>query len=60
MPDLDRDDTVLVMCKGGYRSSIACSLLQRAGLKRVVNVIGGFDAWNKAGLPVVTEDVIAA
>jgi rhodanese-related sulfurtransferase len=39
---------------------IACSLLQRAGLENVVNVVGGFDAWRQAGLPVkvaVAENV---
>jgi rhodanese-related sulfurtransferase len=33
---------------------IACSLLRRAGIENVVNLIGGFDAWRKAGLPVET------
>jgi hydroxyacylglutathione hydrolase len=60
LPDFDRSGTVFVMCKGGYRSSIACSLLQRAGFKDVINVIGGFDAWSKAGLPVVAEQVVTA
>ena len=35
-----------VHCKGGYRSMIASSLLQRAG-RNVINVIGGYDAWEK-------------
>jgi rhodanese-related sulfurtransferase len=33
---------------------IASSLLQRAGFKHVVNVVGGFDAWQAAKLPFVT------
>ena len=49
---LDRDRPIAVHCKGGYRSAIAASLLQRAGFPRVVNVTGGFDAWKAAGLPV--------
>jgi hydroxyacylglutathione hydrolase len=51
---------VAIHCEGGYRSMIACSLLQRAGLENVVNVAGGFDAWRRAGLPVkvaVAENV---
>ena len=36
-----------VHCKSGYRSMIAASLLQRAG-HDVINVIGGFDAWDQA------------
>ena len=49
--DLDRERILAVHCKGGYRSSIACSLLQRAGFPQVMNVIGGFDAWLACGLP---------
>src|SRR6476619_6693626 len=59
-PELDPSAPVAVHCQGGYRSMIACSLLQRAGLKGVMNVVGGFDAWRQAGLPVdvpVTESV---
>jgi rhodanese-related sulfurtransferase len=33
---------------------IAASLLQRAGFRNVLNVIGGFDAWQQAKLPFVT------
>jgi rhodanese-related sulfurtransferase len=33
---------------------IACSLLRRAGVENVINVIGGFDAWRNAGFRVET------
>jgi rhodanese-related sulfurtransferase len=36
---------------------IACSLLERAGYGKVMNVEGGFDAWQAASLPVVVEQV---
>ncbi len=49
--ELDRHTPVAVHCKGGYRSSIACSLLQRAGFDQVMNLTGGFDAWRACGLP---------
>jgi rhodanese-related sulfurtransferase len=39
---------------------IACSLLQRAGFQNVVNVSGGFDAWQQAKLPVVIEKPVEA
>jgi glyoxylase-like metal-dependent hydrolase (beta-lactamase superfamily II)/rhodanese-related sulfurtransferase len=48
---LDHDRPIAVHCKGGYRSAIACSLIQRAGFENVMNVIGGFDAWLACGLP---------
>jgi glyoxylase-like metal-dependent hydrolase (beta-lactamase superfamily II)/rhodanese-related sulfurtransferase len=51
--DLKRDQPVAVHCKSGYRSSIATSLLKRAGFTQVMNVIGGFDAWQTCGLPVI-------
>ncbi len=54
LPALDNTRPIAVQCAGGYRSSIACSLLQRAGYD-CRNIIGGFDAWKKAGLPVVTD-----
>ncbi len=52
LPTLDPRTPLAVHCKSGYRSMIACSMLQRAGFENVTNVIGGFDAWDKAGLPV--------
>jgi hydroxyacylglutathione hydrolase len=54
-PEMDREALIAVHCKGGYRSIIAASLLQRAGFENVVNVVGGFDAWQEAKLPVINE-----
>jgi len=49
-----------VHCKSGYRSMIACSLLQRAGFQNVINVVGGLDGWQQAGLPVVSGTPVEA
>jgi glyoxylase-like metal-dependent hydrolase (beta-lactamase superfamily II)/rhodanese-related sulfurtransferase len=49
--DLEREKPIVVHCKSGYRSSIAGSLIQRAGFENVMNLIGGFDAWRACGLP---------
>jgi glyoxylase-like metal-dependent hydrolase (beta-lactamase superfamily II)/rhodanese-related sulfurtransferase len=59
-PEIDANATIAVHCKGGYRSMIACSLLQRAGYRNVLNVIGGFDAWQEAKLPVLLEKPVVA
>lgn len=59
-PEIDRDAPVAVHCKGGYRSMIACSLLQRAGFHNVTNVVGGFDAWQQAKLPIVSDKPVNA
>lgn len=48
---LDTSRPVAVHCKGGYRSMIAASLLQSAGFRQVVNIVGGFDAWRACNLP---------
>ena len=48
--ELQRDKLLVVHCKGGYRSSIATSILRRAGFRDVANLTGGYDAW-KALMP---------
>jgi len=60
LPATDGERPVAVHCKGGYRSMIACSLLERAGHRNVINVAGGFDAWHAAGLPEVAEQLAKA
>jgi hydroxyacylglutathione hydrolase len=37
---------IAIICATGHRSTIAASLLQAAGFKRVYNVMGGMAAWN--------------
>lgn len=44
---------VVLHCQGGGRSSIAASLLQARGVKEVVNLAGGFAAWERAAKPVI-------
>jgi hydroxyacylglutathione hydrolase len=58
--ELDPHKLVVVHCKGGYRSSIAASLLRRAGYENVANLIGGFDAWKAANLPTAAPDTVNA
>lgn len=43
---------MLVLCQEGYASSLAAESLLRLGLARATDVIGGFQAWQQAGLPV--------
>jgi rhodanese-related sulfurtransferase len=55
-PDRDRDlarrDLKLILiCNEGYQSSLAAGTLTRFGLN-ATDVIGGFQAWRKADLPV--------
>ena len=60
LPQLDTDATIAVHCKSGYRSMIAASLLKRAGYRGVINVIGGFDAWEQAKLPTTATAAVGA
>lgn len=48
----DAGTRVIVMCRQGFSSSLAAASLQRLGLRRATDVIGGFEAWREAGLPV--------
>jgi hydroxyacylglutathione hydrolase len=59
-PEMDRNEPTAVHCKSGYRSMIATSLLHRAGFKNVINVTGGFDAWQHQKLPSVSATPVRA
>lgn len=54
-----RDPTLLgvrgplvLMCAQGYQSSLAAATLQRLGVASATDMVGGFEAWRAAGLPV--------
>jgi hydroxyacylglutathione hydrolase len=55
---LPKDRPLLVYCAGGYRSSIAASLLQRSGFDQVAEIAGGIAGWEAAKLPVQTAQVL--
>jgi rhodanese-related sulfurtransferase len=52
MNALPKDRSLLVYCAGGYRSSIAASILQSSGFGPVREIAGGIAAWEAAKLPV--------
>lgn len=49
---LDRSAPVLVYCASGYRSQVAASVLLAEGFADVSDLLGGYRAWEAAGLPV--------
>lgn len=53
---LDRTAPVIVYCASGYRSMVAASVLAAAGFDDVSDVLGGFSAWQTAGLPSDPRD----
>jgi rhodanese-related sulfurtransferase len=52
LPIAAYDLEVIVVCSEGYTSSLAAAALQDLGLSRATDLVGGFLAWQDAGLPV--------
>jgi glyoxylase-like metal-dependent hydrolase (beta-lactamase superfamily II)/rhodanese-related sulfurtransferase len=50
--ELPTDRPLLLHCAGGYRSSIAASVLLAHGFQQVSEIAGGIGAWEAAGLPL--------
>ncbi len=50
------DQRIVVVCNGGFSSSIAAAHLVRLGFSNAADVVGGMDAWCAAGLPLVAPD----
>ena len=43
---------VVLVCAHGYSSSLAAATLRELGFSRATDIVGGFEAWAAAGLPV--------
>ncbi len=52
--EIPRDRQIAVHCAGGYRSSIAASILHQNGITNLVEIVGGLAAWEAAKLPLAT------
>jgi rhodanese-related sulfurtransferase len=48
----DPHRSVIVMCDEGFQSSLAAATLHELGHERATDLVGGFQAWRAAGLPV--------
>ena len=53
--EIPRDRPIVVHCAGGYRSSIAVSILHQYGITNLIEIAGGLAAWDAARLPVTSE-----
>jgi rhodanese-related sulfurtransferase len=49
------DAEVLLICREGFSSVFAAQQLREIGFSRATDVIGGVDAWIRAGLPVLRQ-----
>ena len=52
----DPDIRVIVVCNEGFSSSLAAATLKELGLVNATDVIGGFQAWQAAGLPTTKSE----
>jgi len=59
LQDIPQDRDVVVHSSGGYRSSIAASLLHRHGFFRMKDLVGGFDAWEQVVVPPAVQSAEA-
>ncbi len=51
--EVDRSGPVALVCGWGHKALVASIALRRAGIREVVTLSGGLEAWGLAGLPVV-------
>jgi hydroxyacylglutathione hydrolase len=47
LDELDPAASTVVYCAGGYRASVAASLLREAGFADVSDILGGYGAWQE-------------
>jgi len=50
-PEASYDLRIIVFCSEGYTSSLAAAALQELGIAGATDLSGGFQAWQRAGLP---------
>jgi rhodanese-related sulfurtransferase len=50
--EIPEDTDIYVHCRLGGRSGRAVDYLREQGRPRAINVVGGIEAWEDAGLPV--------
>lgn len=53
--EIPEDRPVFVVCDSGFKGSLGAGFLAAHGFRNVANVLGGMQAWAKAGFPVVRD-----
>ncbi|SMG11194.1 sulfurtransferase TusA family protein [Paenibacillus aquistagni] len=46
LDELDASDSFIIVCRSGYRSDLACQLLEEKGYHKVKNMVHGMNAWD--------------
>jgi rhodanese-related sulfurtransferase len=52
LSEIPKDKTVIVQCRSGNRSDQVTTFLEQQGFTNILNMAGGINAWQSAGLPV--------
>ncbi|MDD4810420.1 MAG: MBL fold metallo-hydrolase [Methanobacterium formicicum] len=53
--EIPRDQSVVVYCDSGFKSTLICSYLKGEGFTDLTSVLGSMTAWKQAGYPVVKD-----
>ena len=59
MGTLDRDKSMVFICRSGARSAQACAFLMQHGFESVLNLCGGMMTWAGSGLPMGKATALA-
>lgn len=51
----NKDQEILLVCGGGFRSALAADAIAQMGYTRAVSVDGGVRAWSEASYPLETK-----
>jgi len=54
LPEIPKDQNIVVVCRSGNRSAVGRDLLLRSGFTSVTSMAGGMNTWQAQGHPVVT------
>jgi hydroxyacylglutathione hydrolase len=52
LSEIPRNDPIVVYCDAGWKGSLAASYLAKHGFRHLTNVLGGMQAWKRAGFPI--------
>ncbi len=55
LDNLDKNKEYLIYCRSDNRSGRTLPIMEELGFLEVYNMLDGINAWQEAGLPVVTE-----
>jgi hydroxyacylglutathione hydrolase len=52
LAEIPRKDPIIVYCDSGWKGSLAASFLAKNSFHQITNLLGGMQAWKRAGFPV--------